>query len=93
MNRTRKTKILTGCPICGSNAKAVVSGFHFCMNCKHRYGSGGLGRETERRHENGEMYNVADHRFGVTRLPGADDQVRTPQRRGRPYRTELKELK
>lgn len=81
--------IFIGCPVCGSRNMKKVSGFMIC-ECGNKSGDGGLGRETERRDSNGTLYNVADHRLGVVRLPGADEQVKTPKVRGRPYFGELK---
>jgi hypothetical protein len=54
VTRRKKRPNLRGCPICGNLAKRKVSGFWFCSKCNHKYGDGGLGRETERRADNGE---------------------------------------
>lgn len=88
-SRRKLSPDLRGCPICGSKNKKVISGFVVCADCNHRVGEGGLGRETERRGDDGAFYNAADHRYGATRLPDADSQVKTPKPRGRPYRREL----
>lgn len=77
---------LKGCPICGSLRKKIISGFTFCIMCNHRYGESGLGRQTERRGSDGEFYNKADDRG---KLPGADEQTKSPKPRDNGRRKEL----
>jgi uncharacterized Zn finger protein (UPF0148 family) len=90
MKQKRRAAKLTGCPRCGCDRTKKVSGFTLCANCDHRYGEGGLGRQTEKRNfHNGEWNNVSDHRYGVTRLPDADSQNHAPNYNPR-NRTELK---
>lgn len=89
MSKKRKHPNLKGCPACGCERKIVVSGFVVCGKCNYKFGDGGLGNQTLRRQVDGELYNAADYSHGG-RLPNADEQVRTPQPRGRPYRSELK---
>lgn len=85
----KKRSDLRGCPKCGSKRIAKISGFPTC-ECGYVLESSGLGRETERRDAAGNFRNVGRHTpDGVARLPGADDQVRLPRPRGRPYRKEL----